>query len=154
MAPKYAGPLAFIDALIAALKADATVNAAVTSKFPGEALRYFIGVDPEKLPEAENCPFLAFMPGDYGLSSAGTYRTLAVKMALVVTDETIDGETVQVTKYRALYALEAITPVLIAFIDDFLRDNLGEYLAWGPITTDIIYPLFRAQWTVESRDTI
>lgn len=145
---RHAGPIAVIDAMIAVWKDDATLAAAVKAHCGSDSvLRYFIGVDTQKLPSIENAPYMCLTPGDYQIQPDQTARPRNIKLGLIITDARMDTTTALVSKMRGLVALEALVPLLDSSLDAFFNTYAAGVVDSGQITTDILFPEFRAEWS-------
>ena len=153
----YTGPIALAKAIIAVLKADGTLQAACQSRY-GRNLRYFVGYDPNDLPSSDQCPHVAFMPDDYqrvntrGQADGEKYCNL--KISLVVSQNNIDKTDTTTTIYDGLEDLEAIIPLVVNSIKSTLLTNLGNFVKFGAINTEISYPLFRATFDIQGLDNV
>lgn len=153
----YTGPVALAKALIAVLKANTTLQSACQSRY-GRNLRYFVGYDPNNLPSSDDCPHVAFLPDDYQRvntrGQADGEKNCNLKVSLVVSQENIDKPDTTTTIYDGLEDLEAIIPLIVNAIKATLLTNLGNNIKFGPINTEISYPLFRATFDIQGLDNV
>jgi hypothetical protein len=154
MSALYSGPIAFAKAIVTAMKADTTLNAAMTAAFPGKVLKYFVGLDDAALPSSDDCPHIGFMPGNYqtrqmsGVRLAEKDCNLSCSLVIACPTKTVTADMVVLDGYEKL---ETLTPLAIKSMQPKVL-ALGKYGKFGPINTEIAYPLFRATWTIEAVD--
>ena len=156
MSAKYSGPIDFAKDLVSAIKTDPMVTSAISGEFPGKTLKYFIGLDDQKLPSSDDCPHLAFMPGDYQIKQMSGVRmaekSCNLQCSLVISSgDKPEPDSGGMTSFKGLEKLERIVPVIIQAMQPMVLE-LGKYGKFGPINTEIAFPLFRASWTIEAVD--
>jgi len=153
----YTGPVALAKALIAVLKANTTLQSACQSRY-GSNLRYFIGIDENKLPSSDQCPHLAFMPGDYQrvntVGQSDGEKNCILKLSLVVANEEIIKIDTTTEMHEGLEDLEDIVPLIVTSVKPTLLAGLGRNFKFGPINTEISYPLFRATFDIQGLDNV
>jgi hypothetical protein len=150
----YTGPIGFAKAIIATMKADAILNAAISASFPGKTLKYYIGIDDADLPTSDNCPHIAFVPGNYQarqmMNVSLAEKDISLTCALVISSDSKTTAS-NVTEYAGLALMEALVPLCVKSMKPKVLE-LGRFGKFGPITTEIAYPLYRAIWTVDAVD--
>lgn len=156
MTAAFSGPIDFADGCITTLKADSTLSDKVAELFLGRHLRYFVGIDEAFLPEASNCPYLAFQPGDYQIDSSDAFKRMALRISLIVAKTGEDTEDALVVRMKSLVALEELVPIIIGILKPYCVTKFGrpDGITFSAISTTVVLPLSGASFSIEAQDDI
>jgi hypothetical protein len=143
----YAGPVAVMREMIAVWESDAALQAQIKARCGSDkSLRYFIGVDTQKLPSVALAPYILFKPTDYQRAADRASLSRNIQIGLVISDDYVDRDTTRTEIMRGLETLEILVPMLDTSLDAFFESTAAGVVDFGQVQTDIFFPEFRAEW--------
>lgn len=150
-------PYAICEAVITAVKADATITTYVTTNFgAGATLTAYLGVDPAELPPETKSPWFGIQPTASQVPDEDNQHTRSHDLTCVVAVKDEATTTAgNVTKYTGISKCYGLFELIYNHVMETLQATPASYalLENGRATLTMALPWHTATWTVRVGST-